>query len=338
MGANDRYDVKAVKDPVFQVNAFLLRDLDVGSSALVIPSLGNNLMSFVASMPDGRDLEIILGAPPGTAAENAWRWGNPILFPFPNRVRGGQYSFGGRRYQMDANMPEGHHLHGLVCYLPWRIDKAGPEDGGAVICCSFDAAEYPDVLRQYPFPFRLTVTYTLVGNSLLCEAEIANVGTGPLPLGFGLHPYLRAPLTANGRREECLIAVPARRAWRLDGDKLPTGVQELVPAGLNFRQPRPLNSTYLDHSYTDLERVYGQAICRLIDPGAGVEVIEQFGPEFTEIVVLAPGDRPTVSFEPYSCVTDAINLSTERADTGLILLGTDENWKGTVRISALPAT
>ena len=328
-----RYEVVTVKDSVFHEEAFSLRDHSAGSSALVIPRLGNNLMSFVAAMPDGRRLEAILGAPAGTTAGNAWRWGNPILFPFPNRVRDARYTFEGRPYRLDANMPEGHHLHGLVCYLPWRVERAAPESRGAMVLCAFKSEEHPDVLRQYPFSFRLAVAYILSGNTLTCEAEVRNLGTNTLPMGFGLHPYFRVPLAPGGSRKECLIAVPANRMWQLDVEKLPTGNQEPVPPELDFRRPRPLDDTYLDHSYTDLVREAGQTICRLNDPRAGVELVEEFGPEFPELVVLAPSDRSTVSFEPYSCVTDAINLFARRPGTGLVSLRPGETWQGSVRFS-----
>ncbi|MBI2954647.1 MAG: aldose 1-epimerase [Chloroflexi bacterium] len=333
MFAIDRYDVITIEDPVFHEQAFLLRDNLVGSSALVIPSLGNNLMSFVASLPSASRLEVILGAPAGTMREDAWRWGNPILFPFPNRVRHARYSFEGHLYHLDVNMPEGHHLHGLVCYRPWHVDGVRADDRGAVIRCSFNAEDHPDVLQQYPFPFLLTVAYILSGNSLLCEIEVRNVGSRPLPMGFGLHPYFRVPLAPDGSRDECLITIPAERVWQLDAEKLPTGQQVPVPQGLDFRKPRPLDKVYLDHSYTGLTRDAGQTTCRLIDPRARVEVIGEFGPEFPELVVLAPADRSTVSFEPYSCVTDAINLAAHRPDTGLVALRPGNRWHGKVKFS-----
>lgn len=337
MRAIGRYVVDTIEDPVFQEEAFVLRDRSFGSSALVIPGLGNNLMSFVAALPDARQLEVILGAPPGATADSAWRWGNPILFPFPNRVRNARYSFGGREYRLDVNMAQGHHLHGLVCYLPWHVDEALAEEEGAVIRCSIRPEDHPDVLRQYPFPSMLKVTYILAGNVLRCEAEVLNEGRTSMPMGFGLHPYLRVPLGPGGRRRECLILVPAKRVWQLDAEKLPTGRQEPVPPDLDFRKPRPLEDIYLDHSYTDLTWEEDRCTCRLIDPVAQVEVVEQFGPEFPELVVLAPSDRSTVSFEPYSCVTDAINLAAQRPDTGLVILDPGARWKGSVKFSVTGA-
>lgn len=106
-----------------------------------------------------------------------------------------------------------------------------------------------------------------------------------------------------------------------------------MPPDLDFRKPRQLDGIYLDDSYTDLTREAGQATCRLIDPYAHVEVIEQFGPEFPELVVLAPSDRSTVSFEPYSCVTDAINLAAHRSDTGLVVLNPGDRWQGRVNLT-----
>lgn len=54
-----RYAVEVARDPVYGVNAYLLRDHQVGSLARVLPALGNSLMGFAAGLP-GRRLEAML--------------------------------------------------------------------------------------------------------------------------------------------------------------------------------------------------------------------------------------------------------------------------------------
>ncbi|MDA8219049.1 MAG: aldose 1-epimerase [Dehalococcoidales bacterium] len=232
MSVGSRYAVSPEKDPVFNEDAYVLKDHLAGSSATIIPSLGNNLMSFVVSPDEGSPLEVMMGAPAGESIERASRWGNPILFPFPNRVRNACYSFEGHEYRLDVNTPDGHHLHGLVRDLPWRVEEARAGDDGALLRCSLRTTEHSDVLRQYPFPFVLSVTYVLASNTLRCDAAVQNTGEGRLPMGFGLHPYFRAPLEPEGNRADCMVQVPARYTWKLDAEKLPTGEQVLTPPEL----------------------------------------------------------------------------------------------------------
>ncbi|MDI1284014.1 MAG: aldose 1-epimerase family protein, partial [Reyranella sp.] len=48
--------------------------------------------------------------------------------------------------------------------------------------------------RQYPFEFRLDVTYRIEDHTLHMTAEVTNRGGGPMPAAFGFHPALRWPL------------------------------------------------------------------------------------------------------------------------------------------------
>lgn len=248
-------------------------------------------------------------------------------------MREGRFTFGGRQYRLDPNTPEGHHLHGLVFDRPWNVDEAAGKAEGAVLRSNFTAADFPAVLRRYPFPFTLAVTYTLAGNTLGCTAEVRNLGGEPMPMGFGLHPFLRAPLAADGTRGDCLVEVPARFIWELDAERLPTGRQVLTPPPLDFSLARPLGSAPLDDVYSELARdADGLATCRLVDPRAGAAVALCFGPEFPHLAAFAPDGRNAVCLEPYTCVTDAINLAPWLTGTGLVTLAPGETWRGNVRL------
>ena len=48
-----------------------------------------------------------------------------------------------------------------------------------------------------------------------------NPDTGPLPFGFGTHPYFRVPLGGTSGAE-CRVTVPVEDQWELEG-LLPTG-------------------------------------------------------------------------------------------------------------------
>src|SRR5947207_8059213 len=66
-----------------------------GAAAEWLPSLGCNCIRWQIG---GRDL---LYAPPlDELAERPTRGGVPILFPFPNRIRNGQFTWDGREYHL----------------------------------------------------------------------------------------------------------------------------------------------------------------------------------------------------------------------------------------------
>lgn len=329
MESSTRYAVEVEKDPVYGVDAYLLRDHHVGSLARVLPALGNNLMGFAAGLP-GRRLEVMLSPCPEEGVPRPTRFGNPLLFPFPNRVRKGTFKFQGHTYHLEPNTPEGHHIHGLVRDRPWQVQQATATPHGAVLRSRFAGERFSDVMRQYPFPFLLTATYILHGNTLCLDVVAKNTGSRPLPMGFGIHPYFRLPLAEGGRPNVCRVQVPARRLWVLDAENLPTGRTEAVPPDLDFRSPRELGEAELDHVYTDIERNSGIASCRLQDPQARAELTVRFGAEFPHVVLFAPAERPTFCFEPYTCITDAPNMAAAGIDAGLVVLAPGESWRGGV--------
>ncbi|MFD2030378.1 aldose 1-epimerase family protein [Ancylobacter dichloromethanicus] len=59
-----------------------------------------------------------------------------------------------------------------------------------------------ETLKQYPFPFSLTVTYTLAEATLSISAVVANTGEATLPASFGFHPAFRWPLPYGGTRAD----------------------------------------------------------------------------------------------------------------------------------------
>ena len=52
--------------------------------------------------------------------------------------------------------------------------------------------------------------------------------------------------------------------------------------------------------------------------------------DFREIVLFTPPHRNAVCVEPYTCVTDAVNLQANGVDAGWRELAPEEQWTGVV--------
>src|SRR5262245_30565633 len=66
------------------------------------------------------------------------RSGIPILFPFPNRIRAGRFSWKGRDYQLPLNDPTARNaIHGFVCQRPWRVVARGADEREAWVTADF---------------------------------------------------------------------------------------------------------------------------------------------------------------------------------------------------------
>ena len=84
------------------------------------------------------------------------KFGVPVLYPTPNRVRAGRLSFGGRTYQFPLNKGP-NFIHGLAHSVPWRLDAAE------------SAADESSLTEIFPgFPERVS------GEIVLCDADNIN--------------------------------------------------------------------------------------------------------------------------------------------------------------------
>jgi len=298
----------------------------------VVPALGANATHFRV-WHQGALVDLLL-PPPDLAALRAspYRAGNPILFPFPNRIREARFTFQGRTYHLQPSSGP-HAIHGLVSGKPFQVLEARAGPAGAELRLALHLEDFPDIQEQYPFPCRLSITYRLAGETLTLEAEAENTGRGPLPLGFGVHPWFPATFGPGGRREEGIVRLPARRYWELEG-LLPTGRRPEATGRYDLRAGRLLGDESYDDVFTDLIREDGWSEGSYEDPAAGLAVVVQADASFREWVLYAPLDRPVVCLEPYTCPTDAFNLAARGiAEHGMVVLMPGRHWRGTVRFT-----
>jgi aldose 1-epimerase len=289
-----------------------------------VPEYGGNLVGFGARF-NGREVETFLQPSDEKPTRSIGNYGAPVLYPFPNRLRDGEAHFGGRTIRIDRLPGQRHAIHGLVRDVPWHVESRGADAAGAVIRCSV-VSDPTRVLRQFPFPFRLTLTFRLAATRLRVGVEGENLGDAPLPMGFGWHPYFRLPLVAGSERSAAIVRIPARKQWRLDDTLVPTGETVDVPSDRDFRVARALGETHLDDVYTDLVQDGDRSSCELTDPAMGVTLRVGAGPTCREWVVYAPPSRPTICFEPYTCPTDAFHLSERGIDAGVIVVPPGGSW------------
>src|SRR5262245_57074141 len=191
-----------------------------GAAAEVWPALGCNTVRWQVPAATGpRDL---LYAPP--AAElfgRPTRGGVPVLFPFPNRIRGGQFSIGGREYHLPPNDPaQANAIHGFTPRLGWRVVEHAADHAGACVRAEFASGGATDGRDNWPAAYRIALTIRLVRSGLRFESTVTNPDTRPLPFGLGYHPYFVAT-------PDCRIQTPARTRWVLR-DNLPTGDRETL--------------------------------------------------------------------------------------------------------------
>jgi aldose 1-epimerase len=266
--------------------------------------------------PFGASLRRLWSEPPGGPRRDlVWGYeGTPnkkggqgdVLAPFPGRIAGGTYRFEGRRHELAKNDKEGPNaIHGFVRSKRWEEGPRSPSS--ATFRTTLAASDHPG----YPFDLDLGIGYELLDSGLGCAFVVRNAGTTPAPVGVGFHPYLASPAGVDATA----LHVPATKLVEFDG-LLPTGKVVGVPADLDFRIPRPVGSTRLNHCFTGLT------------PDADGFVRVRFGDVdlwmdggFPYLVLytgdaLGPDARRALAVEPMTCATDAFN----RPEWGLRIL------------------
>lgn len=103
-------------------------------------------------------------------------WGGqaPILFPIVGRLIDDKYTLDGTEYEMPK--------HGFARKMGWTYLCSDDNS------MSFRLSATADTREIYPYEFDLTVTYTLISNSLVVSHNIANKNDKTMYFSIGAHP------------------------------------------------------------------------------------------------------------------------------------------------------
>ena len=302
---------------------------DDGSLVEVWPDHGFNCRRWRAG-----GHELLYSAPDWTENPVPTRSGVPILFPFPNRIRDGVFSHGGETFQLPRNdSTQANAIHGFAPRNPWQVFGYGADATSAWVHGDFQlSVNAPRSNQPWPGDALLSVVYRLTRNRLRIELRVRNMGEQAFPFGLGLHPYFRFPDESDVSR--LVLHASARSIWPLV-DSLPTGERQSVPDELNWNRPRAIAGTQLDTVYGDLGAIReddGGLLLRAtlghVERPGRVELWTTA--DFRESVLFTPPHRKAICLEPYTCVTDAVNLQARGVDAGWRELPVGRQWAGVV--------
>jgi aldose 1-epimerase len=249
------------------------------------------------------------------------------LVPWPNRVKDGAWTWQGDKQQLALTEPEQHNaIHGLVRWMPWHVLE---HDADRV---SLGCASYPQ--PGYPWPFDVTVTYTLDGNGLTVHTAVTNHGTTPAPVAAGAHPYITV---GTPTVDTAVLHLPAD-TWIPTGEQqIPTGRNAVDGSPYDFRTPRPIGDVEIDYTFTDLHRDDdGRFRLRLSAPDDRHAVTFWVGAAYPFVEVFTGDALPDESrrrrglgVEPMTAPPNAL-----ASGESLVVLEPGERWSGEWGITA----
>lgn len=227
-----------------------------------------------------------------------------LLVPWPNRLRDGRYSFGGRDLQLALTEPaRSNASHGLARWAAWTLEE--------LTATSVSLVHRLMAQSGYPWTVDLHVLYDLSADGLTVTQTATNVSPSPAPYASGAHPYLRV----GGRIDALELTVPASTWLEVDDRLLPVASHP-VDDEHDFRSPRAIGDAVLDVAMGGLEHRDGRATVTLRDPDAGVGVALWVDDRHHWLQVFSGDtdpdhDRRSLAVEPMTAPPDAFRSGTD---------------------------
>lgn len=213
---------------------------------------------------DGQELLYLDQATFDDPSKNV-RGGIPVLFPICGPLAGPDYHWNGGSFSL--------HQHGFARSLAWQVLDKGAD---------FTVLELTDSAAtrlSYPFSFRYTLIFRLLGRGLKVEQTIENLGSEAMPVQFGFHPYF---LVSD--KEGLCFDLPVT-AYR-DNKSEDAGRFESF-----------------DFSREEIDWAFAHPTCRkasFTDPKRQLQVTLSYGEPYQALVFWTLKGLPYVCLEPWS--------------------------------------
>ncbi|MFK7937553.1 MAG: aldose 1-epimerase [Saprospiraceae bacterium] len=245
---------------------------------------------------------------------NAWgkSW---LLFPFPNRLKDGQYKWEGKSYQFPINEEQNQHaLHGFLHEC--AFDLVNEEVGEQKVHLHLQHA-YAGERPYYPFPF-LFELFIEVNNAgkFRMDVMITNNGASDLPMAFGWHPYFQL----GGKVNDWWLQTSAIDLIGIDKRMIPTGKKYEFD---KFAESTKINAEVLDNCFEARGKFGKNAEATLTDQRLQIQ-FSQPALSFPYLQLFTPPNRQSLAIEPMTGNVDCFN-NRDR----LIRLTPTEKWWGT---------
>lgn len=313
-----------------------------GYSALIVPSVGSNLVSLVNKTlgidilrtPKSDEMDVFATRPQV--------FGLPILFP-PNRIEDGTYTFKGRRYDYPINMPaQNNHLHGLLKTEPFTVTRCEQGEGWATVETCFFSNCFNNVMYDYfQHNFECRMLFTLSDKGLKHTVTFKNLDdAGEMPFGLGYHTPFNVPFMEGTAREDYRLQASVGKHWILSSRNLPTGEiteldeQEKMVRGAGMDMFfRPLDDSFTAEPIVVDGKPYHGAI--ITESKSGHKVFYEVDDKMKHWVFWNNGANvPWFCPEPQTWAINAPNLKFPVEVTGLTSIPAGGQWSSTSLIYA----
>ena len=244
----------------------------LGTQAVILPEKGGTLTRILHN-----GVDFLYEDEENLASSERPRCGVPFLFPIFGRLSDWKYTWDGKEYSMA--------IHGFAHTSVWDVTEHTSDTLKLVL----EANE--ETLAQYPFRFRVTLTFRAENGAVTIYQKYENLDAKPIPYNFGFHPYFRVEDLSH-------IQVEATAETHADfmngkmnplghgtvGVTLPEGAPETGAALLGTVSPTVLHIEKENRMLT-----------------------MEFSPDYPQHILWNQGGKPFLCVEPINGTADGLN-------------------------------
>ena len=237
-----------------------------------------------------------------------WSGQAPVLFPICGSLRDDKATIGEGK---ETAMPR----HGIVRKLEFALEKADEEE------IVYSIASNEELLKKYPYDFKLSISYSLSGKSIVVKYHIDNLGEEIMPCFLGAHPGFNCPLTEDTSYEDYYL--------EFEQEEDCTAATNLPDSGLVDRTARqpflkgkklPLDYSYFAIDAVTLDQLKSRAVTLKSDKHSKGIRLDFAG--FPYLILWTTANKsPFIALEPWSGLstcTDERDVFEEKANVSLV--------------------
>lgn len=298
------YKITITKNENPLLNEVIITNKNLNFESSIFPNLGASLQKL-----NYNNIDLIDGISADNNGLETYKnkYNSAILFPFPNRISNGTYTFKNTNYNLKINETAlNNRLHGFVFNKSFTINETFTSKESAKIIFNY---KYNGSTEGFPFPYNLELTYTFTKNKVSLDFEVLNEGKSAFPFGIGWHPYFNAPNLGDST-----LDFEAKNQYLVNKNMIPT---EKTP--LKFKTPLLIKDTFLDDCF-----ITEKSNTSLKTDTYNVNINFTSKKPNSFLQVYTPETRDSIAIEPMTCAPNCFNNK-----KGLLILEVDKkyNWK-----------
>ena len=244
----------------------------LGTQAVILPEKGGTLTRILHN-----GVDFLYVDAENLASSERPRCGVPFLFPIFGRLSDWKYTWDGKEYSMA--------IHGFAHTSVWNVAEHTSDTLKLVL----EANE--ETLAQYPFHFRVTLTFRAENGAVTIYQKYENLDTKPMPYNFGFHPYFRVEDLSHIQVE----ATAETHADFMNGKMNPLGHGTV---GVTLPEGAP-------ETGAALLGVTGPTIVHIPEEGRALTM--EFSPDYPQHILWNQGGKPFLCVEPINGTADGLN-------------------------------